>query len=241
MFDQNVAQLLRDIAIIFPALLIVFTFRGFFRALVTRWQGDLTAYHDGYLSLNPLAHVDIAGVLIILSVVFIVGSLLGGGHVQDMLYALMIIIGIRWTYEVPFESRNFNNLKRGVIFTHLSRSIGCFLLSLIFMYIAAYCPFRLLPPAAVKTLIALFMQTIRIAIWFGVISLIPIPPFDGGKLLQFVLPYSKQETLAWLEEYSLIVILCIFFLPIVSDICLGIINMIASYIQFGLAHLVIVF
>jgi len=238
MFNHAVSELLRDIAILFPVLLIVFTFRGFFRALVARWQGDNTAYQHGYLTLNPLAHVDISGVLLVLLIVFVLGAVMGGRYTRQMLYALLIMIGVRWTYRVPFEPRNFTKMKRGVILTLLAGPIGCFLLSLISMYLLAYIPFSLFNPGVTKTLVEIFIEIIRLSVWFGVLGLIPIPPFDGGRLLQFLLPYSKQATLAWLEEYSIFVILVLFFLPVTSDIFIGFLSIVMGYVQYALQFLV---
>ena len=56
MMQQEFLSLLSDIAILFPVFILVFTFRGFFKALVAKLMGDDTPRQEGFLTLNPIAH-----------------------------------------------------------------------------------------------------------------------------------------------------------------------------------------
>jgi len=76
--QRQFMELLSSIATIFPAFIIVFTFRGFARAAVALWMGDSTAQRDGFLTLNPLAHVNVVGLSLILLAVIVLGGLFGG-------------------------------------------------------------------------------------------------------------------------------------------------------------------
>lgn len=212
---------LRNIAILFPAFLFIFTFRGFSRAIMARWMGDNTAYQEGFVTLNPLAHVDVFGLSLLFLFIFILDLILGGHIPFHMLYFLVIFLGVRWTYPVPYELRNFRNLRRGAILTILSGSLGCFLLAFIFLYIAKYMPFDRLSACCAESLAGICGTIISLASYFGVLALVPIPPFDGGKLLEFVLPYSKQGIVSWLEENSMIILLVLFLVPGISDIFFG--------------------
>lgn len=236
--SEQIIYLIRNLAILFPAFLMVFTFRGFSRAIVAKWMGDETAYQEGFVSLNPLAHVNIAGLSIILLVVFLLGALLLGQLPPRMLYIFLILIGVRWIYPVPFEPGNFRKIKRGAVFTILAGPIGCFLLALIFMYFRAYLPINLVPPGIAKSLIEIFDTTIGLSAYFGVLTFIPIPPFDGGRILEFVLSYDKQWIVSWLEEYSFIILLSLFLLPVVSDIFFGAVSYLAFLIISFLSMLV---
>lgn len=230
MINNNMMILLRDVAILFPSFLLVFTFRGFSRAIVAKWQGDDTAYRSGFVTLNPVAHVDIVGLSIVLFVLFLLGGLLGGSFSRPMLYILLIFMGVRWTYTVPFEPRNFRSLKRGAVLTILASSFGCFLLTFIFLYVQKYLPFNYLHLGAAKSIASIGQTVILLSSYFGVLALLPIPPFDGGRLLQFVLPYSKQWIVSWLEEYSLFILLALFLLPVVSDLFFAMINTVTFFV-----------
>lgn len=231
MINDHLMLLFRDVAILFPAFLIVFTFRGFARALVAKWMGDDTAYEQGFVTLNPLAHVDVFGLSIILLVIFLLGGLFGATLPRAMLLILLIFMGIRWTFPIPVEEKNFKSLKRGAILTILAGPLGGFVVAFIFLYLRKYIPYDLMPIYAVKSIIEICEMVIDLAVFFGVLDLLPIPPFDGGKLLRFFLPYSKRGFLDWLEEYSLYIMLALFFLPVVSDVFFITIGFLGSFIK----------
>lgn len=237
--QTHMMSLIRDVAILFPAFLAVFTFRGFARAVVARWMGDDTAYNEGYTTLNPLMHVDIAGLGIILLVVFLLGGMFAGDLPRSMLFIPLIFMGVRWSYSVPFEARNFKNVKWGGALTIFAGPLGGFLLALLFLYILRYLPVESMPTGVVVSLISICQTVVDLAIYFGVLELLPIPPFDGGRLLQFLLPYSKQNFIAWLEEHSLFIMLALFFVPVVSDFFFFGIHFLGAMIKFGLQICVI--
>ncbi len=210
---SHLPELLRNVAMLFPAFLMVFSFSGFCRALVAKIMGDDTPRECGFLTVNPLAHVDIVGMSIILVVIFLIGGLLGEHIPLAMLYTLLIFLGIRWVYTVPFESRNFKYERLGAILTLLAGPVGSFLLTLIFLYILKYFPYGYINLAIEKSIVLIFNMTVVLGAYFGVLSLVPIPPFDGGRLLKFILPKSRQNIVMFLEEYSLFIILAIFLIP----------------------------
>lgn len=238
MMNDNMMRLLGELAILFPAFLAVFTIRGFFSALVARWFGDDTAYQEGFLTLNPTAHVHIFGLSIMLLIVFLLGGLFGGGFTRSMLYMMLIILGVRWSYHAPFDARKFRNMKLGVIMTVLAGSLGCFLLVYVSLCIIKYVPFASMSLGASKTLMSIVGATISLASYFGILTLLPFPPFYGGQILQYILPYSKQWIVEWLEEYSLFILLALFVVPFVSDVFFGFISLLSSGIVLLLAKLV---
>jgi len=215
------ADLVRDVAILFPAFLFVFTFRGFFKAWVAKIMGDKTAYVTGFLTLNPVAHVDVFGLLIILLGLFLIGGMLPGLLPRALLFLMLIALGVRWTFPIPINERNFSNRRRGMIVTTLAGPAGNFFLALIFLYLRIYLPFHLLSFNVAIPLAQVCSAVTEMAIYFGVIDLIPIPPFDGGYLLAYLAPPSFQDTVRILEQYSLFILLSLFLLPGVSDLFFG--------------------
>src|SRR3990167_3635845 len=111
-------------AIFIPSLIAVLTFRGFFKALIARWMGDDTAYQDGFLTLNPIAHVDMLGLLIIIFVLFIVGGFLPGNFSYVFLLIILIFMGARWSYDIPINENNLKNVRRSMILISLAGFIG---------------------------------------------------------------------------------------------------------------------
>jgi len=214
--NRQMIVLLQSIAVLFPAFLFVFTCKGFMRALVAKWMGDETAYHEGFVSLNPMAHINVAMLSIMLFALFVLGALLRGIIPMQWLWFALIFMGVRWIYPVPLRARNLRNVKWGGILTILAGPLGCFLLALFFLYLMHYTPFATLPVGVGKGLMQLYGTTIHLSVFFGVFSMIPLPPFDGGRILEFALPYSKQWIVSWLEQYAMIILLGIIFLPMLG-------------------------
>ena len=238
MISNQILGLLSELAILFPAFLLVFTSRGFFKALFAKLMGDDTAQQEGFLTLNPLAHIDFLGLSIMLLLVFFIGGLFMGVFPRSLLFILLILLGARWTTTVPIVETNFKNYTLGVITTTLAGSCGNFILALLFLYILKYFPFQLIPHYAFITLVEIFNAIIELAIFFGVLNLIPIPPFDGGRLLQFILPHSWQHIRIWLQEYSFYILLILFFLPGINTIFFNFLFILSIFIKKGLLFLV---
>ena len=235
--STKILALLSDIALLFPVFLLVFTFKGFFQALAARIMGDDTAQQEGFLTLNPIAHIDVVGLTTTIIVFFFIGGLFGEALPRAVLFILLIIFGARWTIPVPIDDRNFKDYRVGGIVTALSGSIGNFVLATIAIGLMKILLAVSLPQYASSTLFEIVRALIDLSILFGVLDLIPLPPFDGGRILKYALPDSMQHIVAWLEEYALFIVLIVFFLPGISDIFFGGISMASAIIKRGLFKL----
>lgn len=229
--SSNMLQILNLIATLFPVFLLVFTFKGFFQALVAKLMGDSTAQDEGFLTFNPLAHVDIAGLTIVLVVFFLLGGLLGEKIPRSILFIMLIALGVRWTIPVPLNDSNFKNYRLGGILTALSGSLGNFILAF-----CATVTIKIIfsvgfPRYALVTLLEIFKSVMSVAIFFGLLDLIPLPPFDGGRVLHYALPDSQQHIVAWLEQYALYILLILFFAPGISTIFLQGIALLGGLIE----------
>ncbi|MFC1894356.1 site-2 protease family protein [Candidatus Dependentiae bacterium] len=217
MFSDQLMKLVSEIAILFPAFLVIFTFRGFFTALVAKKLGDDTAYNDGFLSLNPLVHIDLFGLLFMLAFLILISSFLGFFN-TGFLFVIFILLGVRWSITVPINDKNFKYHTMGIVLTTLASSLGSCFVILFFMYLTKYFPYQLLPKYAVITVIEIFQAIIDLSTFWAVLDLIPIPPFNAGRLLKFILPSSCQSWILFLEEYSIYVFLGLFFIPGISHV-----------------------
>lgn len=239
MFNHEMLELLNLLAMIFPAMIVVFTFRGFFKALVSKWMGDNTAYRYGFVTLNPTAHIHVVRLFIVLFVLFFIGGLLSGFMSRAFLVMILILFGARFSIPVPINESNFKNHSLGVIFTTLVAPFGGFLVALFFMYLTKYFPVSLFPLYVYKSFKEVFSVVIEFCVFFGVLDLLPIPPFDGGRLLRVILPKAWQGAVDWLEQYSIFVFLFLFFTPVISNYFFGFIHLFGLLIKIGLSLLVI--
>src|SRR5574344_692156 len=77
-------------------------------------------------------------------------------------------------------------------------------------------------------LMNMLVLTIQFNVVFGIFNLIPIPPFDGSRILYFFLPRKGREVMYKIEQYSFIIVLLILVTNIGSYIVSPIINFILS-------------
>ncbi len=217
MMSPRILALLNQIAILFPVLLVVFTFKGFIQALTAKYMGDDTAEQDGFLTLNPLAHIDLFGLSIVLFGYLIIGFVFTDQLPSNMFFVILVTFGARMIIPVPVEDRNFKNFKLGGIITSLSGSIGNFILAIIAILLFKCLGLFSMPNYILISTMEVITKMLDITILFGILNLIPLPPFDGGRILRYIIPESHQHIVAWLEEYSLFIFLFLFVAPGISD------------------------
>jgi Zn-dependent protease len=212
-------ELVASIIVVAIMLLIGFPVHEFAHALAAYRLGDSTARHLGRLTLNPIAHFDPLGG-ILLAVTFIGSTGFGFG----------------WAKPTPVNPNNLEGGRWGEAIVAAAGPISNLVLA-----VAAALPFRYLVehedlgrqiPEIVLVVLFLFI-VINIALM--IFNLFPIPPLDGSKVLFAFLP----ARVAWqwrpiLEQYGFILLLLVFFLPpgdsIGSRIIFPIISGIVSFL-----------
>lgn len=164
-----------------PAVLIAITFHEFAHAFVADKLGDDTPRRQGRLSLNPFAHLDPIGSI------------------------MLIFAGFGWGKPVEIDSRNFNrNIKMPVAEAMVAAAgpIMNFILAIIFAVIYAII-WKFAPTFMVNQIgfiIMLMIQScIAINLGLGIFNLIPLPPLDGSKIVMGFLPYNAKN---WVQQYG---------------------------------------
>lgn len=164
-----------------PAVLIAITFHEFAHAFVADKLGDDTPRRQGRLSLNPFAHLDPIGSI------------------------MLIFAGFGWGKPVEIDSRNFNrNIKMPVAEAMVAAAgpIMNFILAIIFAVIYAII-WKFAPTFMVNQIgfiIMLMIQScIVINLGLGIFNLIPLPPLDGSKIVMGFLPYNAKN---WVQQYG---------------------------------------
>lgn len=138
-------------------------------------QGDLTAKYAGRLTLNPLAHIDWWGTVLM--------PLL-------LLYYFKVFFG--YAKPVPVNPYNFRDQRRGMIEVSLAGVATNFLTATSLGLIV-----RFLPDFILRDFLA---AVVSVNIWLGVFNLLPVPPLDGSKLLMALADLRPASRLGrWLE------------------------------------------
>jgi Zn-dependent protease len=185
------SNVIYDIAVWLVPLIIAIVFHEVAHGLVARRLGDPTAEERGRLSLNPIRHIDPFGTVILplLLAVTHAGALFG------------------WAKPVPVDYRRLNNPRRDMVLVALAGPGMNLLLALIGAAILA-ATISLSGGAedgTARLIAANALNFILINIFLGVFNLLPVPPFDGGHVLQGLLPPSLARGFGRIGRYSLLV------------------------------------
>lgn len=167
--------------------------------LVARYFGDYTAQNAGRLTLNPIPHIDPVGTLFLPALLILSGS--------------PILFG--WAKPVPVNPLNFKNIKFGELWTSAAGVLAN--LALATLGAATY---HLLTPSfpLIKTL-ALF--TVKINGILAIFNLLPIPPLDGSKVAESLLPARFATEYRKLQRYGFLILILLWFIPLGQGSILG--------------------
>lgn len=167
--------------------------------------GDDTARLLGRITLNPVAHTDPIGTLLIPIVGFVIGAM-GGGFVPLIGWGKPTPVNpLRWRQK---DLANVMVSIAGILANLLIACIGFILLKvLIRTGLANSIPDSLLEPISLF-LLRLLMMNVSLAVF----NLLPFPPLDGSKILETFLPSSMQPILEVLERYGYIILIMLMYL-----------------------------
>ncbi len=167
--------------------------------------GDPTAKYAGRLTVDPRAHVDMWGTILMPLGLF----LLTGGR---FLFA--------YAKPVPYNPYNLKNQKWGPALVGIAGPMANFLLALCFAILT-----RLFS----TTVFAEFFSIIVMAnVVLMVFNLLPIPPLDGSKILYALLPHSAYNVRAFLDRYGFMILL--FFVFFLFDLLSPIIDFLVRFL-----------
>lgn len=182
----------------FLAVTIVLTLHEFAHAFVAYKCGDPTPKWNGRLTLNPLAHFDVLGLV------------------------LFAFAGFGWAKPVPINPNNFRHYKSGLAFTAVA-GVAVNYLSVLIFY-----PLYLLVVVYVNTPFALlndFLYMFTAYLWlyslsFCVFNLIPLPPLDGWRLVE-ALNRRRGKVFRFFQRYGYIILIVLIGIHFLANITAG--------------------
>lgn len=169
-------------AVLVAASLLCITFHETCHGLAAYKLGDNTAKRMGRLSLNPLKHVDLMGLI------------------------MMALFRFGWAKPVPVDMRNFKNPKAGMALTALAGPVSNVVLAYAAVVLCNFVMFladRLGSTWLLLALAQFFVYVEIISAGLAVFNVFPIPPLDGSKVLFALLSDRAYDRLMRYEKYGM--------------------------------------
>ncbi len=208
MFDGN---FLAEAIVMYVCLLLSLSVHEAAHAAISNYCGDPSARLMGRVSLNPLAHIDPIGtVLMPMLMIFTQVPFLFG-----------------WAKPVPFNPRNLKDQRRDPALIALAGPTSNLLLAFLVVFIARVLALFVetgaitaLPYLAVVFIIKMILINLVLAAF----NLIPVPPLDGHHLLYYFMPASGQRALEQIGPFGILIAILVarplfsFLMPLFSFI-----------------------
>lgn len=192
-------------------LLTIMPIHEYAHALVAGKLGDGTARLNGRLTLNPFAHLDLFG-----SIAF-------------------IVFGFGWGKPVPVYGRNLRKPKRDMALVALAGPVSNVVLAIILTILA-----QILTAVFILTnftgnfaymILWIIQNLAATSVYWAVFNLIPVPPLDGSRLLEYVIPYKFYAKIEYYQRYIYMGMLLLLFTGILSRPIMFVSGFIMKFIQ----------
>lgn len=180
---------------VFASVFVVFCtlpIHEYAHALIAVKLGDPTPRMQGRLSLNPMRHIDPIGALMI------------------------VLVGFGYAKPVSVNARNFKNPKVGMALTALAGPCANLLMAFIFLL----CKNIVMSISATNILTVAFLYffifAASINVGLAVFNLLPIPPLDGSRILQLLIPQKYYFKFMQYERYIILIVFALLFFNVLN-------------------------
>jgi len=174
-----------------PVILLSLTVHEYFHGWTANKLGDPTAELRGRLTLNPIAHLDVLGTI------------------------LMFVVGFGWAKPVPIDARNFKDPRKGTLLVAIAGPLS----NLVTAVIAGIILRPMIPkiltgeiaPGSIDSIaVIILVLALVYGIALAVFNMIPIPPLDGSRVMYAILPDKYLYPYSRFEPYGVIFLFGLF-------------------------------
>lgn len=174
--------------------------------------GDMTAYHAGRITLNPLKHIDMFGTIILPALTVMLGGILFG-----------------WAKPVPVDFRRLHHPKKDMLWVAAAGPASNFVMAIFWALVMKFSVHA--PEAFVLPMALMAKAGVTINIVLMVLNLLPLPPLDGGRIAVSLLPMNLARPFAQIERYGFIILIILLFSGVLGQILTPLINLVYALIS----------
>jgi Zn-dependent protease len=191
---ESLALNVQRLAVQFPPFILAVIFHEYAHGFIANRWGDTTAKEAGRLTLNPIPHIDPLGTIIF--------------PLINMISGTSFLIG--WARPVPIDPRRFRKFRPGLFFVALAgpgmNVLLAFVSAALFCVITRWVPetFYLHEPLMTMAYVSV---TLNYAL--GIFNLIPLPPLDGSKIIESMLPIEAARKYEQVARYSFFILMAL--------------------------------
>lgn len=197
MFDFSLTGLIAGL----PGLVIALVIHEYAHAKAADVMGDFTPRMTGRLTLNPMAHIDPIGLI------------------------MLLVVRFGWAKPVMINARNFRNWRQGELLVAVAGPMANLLVAFISLLAMAVL-FKLGMFSEGVRLVLSMMVLFNIN--FAIFNMLPLPPLDGSKILMVLLPGRLAYKLMSLERYSFIILIFLMMTPFLTMILIPLQRLVLS-------------
>ena len=212
MGELDLANFVSHLVIYMVVLLLAISAHEAGHAWMSYKYGDDTAYMLGRVTLNPVAHTDPVGTLLLPILSFVFGAI--GG-------ALGAIPLIGWGKPTPVNPRKWAKYKQANVMVSIAGILANILIAvvsfIIFKILLIYGVFNAgnTQEGFGKIFVTLFLNLIILNVSLAIFNLLPFPPLDGSKVLSTFLPARFQPILDMMEQYGFLILMALIYFGLI--------------------------
>jgi len=207
-------SLIQTIAIAAIPILFAITLHEAAHGYVARYFGDMTAWQQGRISLNPIRHIDPVGTILLPLLTLALGGILFG-----------------WAKPVPVNFAALRHPKKDMLWVAIAGPASNLAMAL-FWGLMIKVTWMFPGNYFAEPLLEMAQIGVKINAILMVLNLLPLPPLDGGRVAVSLLPHQQAFQLARIEPYGMFILIALAITPVLGWILTPPVIAIIQFINF---------
>lgn len=192
--------LIQELLFLVPAILFAISIHEFAHGAVAYGLGDPTPKYQGRLTLNPLAHLDPLGTI------------------------MLLLFRFGWARPVQVNSHYFKDRRKGMILVAIAGPLANLTMAWLFYQALLFLPSIISDIDFAKALFSFLSVNVSLNVGLAAFNLIPIPPLDGSKILGGLLPLKYRLSYERFSQFAPIIMIILLWSGLLQKIISPLVN-----------------